>query len=174
MAPEELRERIGTVFQDYMTYDLTAAENIGLGDLPRLRDSGRVREAAVQAGIDDHLKTLPRGYDTLLSRVFFDNPDTESTETGVYLSGGQWQRLAIARGFMRADRDLLILDEPSSGMDAEAEHALHRRLYDVREGRTTPSGTPGRQPPRGPRSRRMSRGCASRSAATRGMATGHW
>ena len=55
----------------------------------------------------------------------------------MFLSGGQWQRIAIARGFMRADRDLLILDEPSSGMDAEAEHALHRRLQAIRQDRTS-------------------------------------
>jgi ATP-binding cassette subfamily B protein len=55
-------------------------------------------------------------------------------QTGVVLSGGQWQRLALARGFMRADRDLLILDEPSSGLDAEAEHAIHQRLRTLREG----------------------------------------
>jgi ATP-binding cassette subfamily B protein len=137
MAPEDLRARIGTVFQDYMSYDLTAAENIGLGDLRRLDDSAGIREAAVQADIDEYLTSLPRGYDTMLSRIFFDNKDKKNTETGIFLSGGQWQRVAVARGFMRADRDLLILDEPSSGMDAEAEHSLHRRLCDARQGRTS-------------------------------------
>jgi ATP-binding cassette, subfamily B, bacterial len=137
MNPEDLRARIGTVFQDYMAYDLTAAENIGMGDLDRLGDTTRVRGAAVQAGADEQLTRLPRGYDTLLSRIFFDNKDKDNPETGVFLSGGQWQRIAVARGLMRADRDLLILDEPSSGMDAEAEHALHRRLYQIRKGRTS-------------------------------------
>jgi ATP-binding cassette subfamily B protein len=137
MNPEDLRARIGTVFQDYMAYDLTAAENIGMGDLDRLGDTTRVRSAAVQAGADEQLTRLPRGYDTLLSRIFFDNKDKGNPETGVFLSGGQWQRIAVARGLMRADRDLLILDEPSSGMDAEAEHALHRRLYQIRKGRTS-------------------------------------
>ena len=137
VAPEALRARIGTVFQDYMAYDLTAAENISLGDLDRVDDSAGIREAAVQAGIDDYLTSLPRGYDTLLSRIFFDNKDKKSPETGIFLSGGQWQRLAIARGLMRAERDLLILDEPSSGLDAEAEHALHRRLSSTRAGRTS-------------------------------------
>ena len=137
MNPEDLRARIGTVFQDYMAYDLTATENIGMGDLDRLGDTTRVRGAAVQAGADEQLTSLPRGYDTLLSRIFFDNKDKGNPETGVFLSGGQWQRIAVARGLMRADRDLLILDEPSSGMDAEAEHALHRRLYQIRQGRTS-------------------------------------
>jgi ATP-binding cassette, subfamily B, bacterial len=137
MAPGELRARIGTVFQDYMCYDLTAAENIGIGDLARLGDAACIRDAAVRAGVHDKLATLPRGYDTLLSRVFFDNKDKDNPQTGVILSGGQWQRLAVARGLMRADRDLLILDEPSSGMDAAAEHALHQRMADIRVGRAS-------------------------------------
>jgi ATP-binding cassette subfamily B protein len=137
VSPQDLRSRIGTVFQDYMCYDLTATENVGLGDLGRLRDLPRIRAAAAQAGVHGKLASLPRGYDTLLSRVFFDNQDRENPETGVILSGGEWQRLAVARGFMRADHDLLILDEPSSGMDAVAEHALHTRLCAMREGRTS-------------------------------------
>ncbi len=137
VAPEDLRARIGTVFQDYMSYDLTAAENIGIGDLDRLDDLERISEAAAHAGIHDKIAGLPCGYQTLLSRIFFSDKDKGNPETGVILSGGQWQRLAVARGFMRADRDLLILDEPTSGMDAEAEHALHRRLCAIREGKTS-------------------------------------
>jgi ATP-binding cassette, subfamily B, bacterial len=137
MAPEDLRARIGTVFQDYMNYDLTAAENVGIGDLDRLNDMERIREAAKHAGVHEKLVSLPRGYRTLLSLIFFSSKDRDNPETGVVLSGGQWQRLAVARGLMRADRDLLILDEPSSGMDAEAEHALHRRLCAIREGKTS-------------------------------------
>jgi ATP-binding cassette subfamily B protein len=137
VAPEDLRARIGTVFQDYMTYDLTAAENVGIGDLDRLNDMERIHESATYAGVHDKIASLPRGYRTLLSRIFFNSKDKDNPETGVVLSGGQWQRLAVARGLMRADRDLLILDEPSSGMDAEAEHALHRRLYAIRDGKTS-------------------------------------
>lgn len=137
VAPEDLRTRIGTVLQDYVTYDLTAAENVGLGDLDRLNDPARICEAATHAGVHNKIASLPRGYQTLLSRIFFSNTDKENPETGVILSGGQWQRLAVARGFMRAERDLLILDEPSSGMDAEAEHALHRRLCTLRDGKTS-------------------------------------
>ncbi len=137
VAPEDLRTRIGTVFQDYMSYDLTAAENVGIGDLDRLNDMERIREAATHAGVHDKIVSLPRGYGTLLSLIFFSSKDKDNPETGVILSGGQWQRLAVARGLMRADRDLLILDEPSSGMDAEAEHALHRRLCTIREGKTS-------------------------------------
>jgi ATP-binding cassette, subfamily B, bacterial len=137
IAPAELRQRMGTVFQDYMSYDLTAAENIGLGDLALLGDYGQIRKAAELAGTDAAISRLPQGYDTMLSRMFFRAGDQEEPETGVILSGGQWQRLALARGLMRADRDLLILDEPSSGLDAEAEHAIHQRLRGLGDGRTS-------------------------------------
>jgi ATP-binding cassette, subfamily B, bacterial len=135
--PSELRQRIGTVFQDYMSYDLTAAENIGMGDLALLDDRDRIRGAAELAGAEDAVLRLPRGYDTLLSRMFFGAADKENPEVGVILSGGQWQRLALARAFMRADRDLLILDEPSSGLDAQAESSVHHRMRAFRAGRTS-------------------------------------
>ncbi|MGW4499849.1 ABC transporter ATP-binding protein [Micromonospora sp. NPDC004336] len=135
--PAALRERLGAVFQDFMPYDLSAAENIAVGDLTARDDRERLRAAARQAGVDEALTALPRGYDTLLTRIFFDGPDRDDPQAGVVLSGGQWQRVALARGFLRADRDLLILDEPSSGLDAEAEHDLHTRLRELRRGRTS-------------------------------------
>src|SRR6185312_3781311 len=98
--------------QDYMCYDLSARESIGLGDLAGLDDRPRIVGAAERAGIHERLAALPAGYETLLSRVF------AAESTGVLLSGGQWQRLALARGLMRADAELMILDEPSSGLDA--------------------------------------------------------
>ncbi|GAB2506062.1 ABC transporter ATP-binding protein [Nocardiopsis aegyptia] len=148
MDPAELRRRIGAVFQDYMEYDLTAAENIGLGDVDVLTgdapgsdsDGGRglVRAAAEHAGADPIVENLPRGYDTLLTRMFFDvSDDEDDTQLGVPLSGGQWQRLALARAYLRGQRDLLILDEPSSGLDAEAEHEIHTGLRAHRRGRTS-------------------------------------
>ncbi|MEV4805294.1 ABC transporter ATP-binding protein [Nonomuraea sp. NPDC049421] len=133
----DLRERIGTVFQDHMNYDFTAADNIGIGDLPALHDRDRIRTAATAAEVDATVTALPHGYDTLLSRMFFMNSDSGDTTTGVTLSGGQWQRIALARGLMRGRRDLLILDEPSSGLDAEAEHTIHRRLAEHRHGTTS-------------------------------------
>lgn len=134
---EELRARIGAVFQDYMCYDLSAAENVGLGDVSYLDDRDRVIAAARRAGAHDIVAALPKGYDTLLSRMFFDEEDREDPETGVLLSGGQWQRLALARAFLRDHRDLMILDEPSSGLDAEAEHEVHSSLRRHRDGATS-------------------------------------
>ncbi|MBB6349652.1 ATP-binding cassette subfamily B protein [Nonomuraea muscovyensis] len=131
--PSQLRERIGAVFQDYMDYDLSAADNIRLGDLSAGDDRERVQDSARQAGIHDALTALPRGYDTMLSRIFGDRDD----QAGVALSGGQWQRLALARAFMRRRQDLLILDEPSSGLDAQAEHEVHASLRRYRGDRTS-------------------------------------
>ncbi|GAA2394989.1 multidrug ABC transporter permease [Catellatospora methionotrophica] len=131
---EELRLRIGAVFQDFMTYDLSAAENIGLGDLAQLSDRRSIIAAATSADIHEVVDNLPKGYETLLSRTF---PDDDPNTAGVSLSGGQWQRIALARGFLRQNLDLLILDEPSSGLDAEAEYQIHRRLHTLRTGRTS-------------------------------------
>ncbi|MFC4947010.1 ABC transporter ATP-binding protein [Pseudonocardia sp. GCM10023141] len=133
----ELRRRLGVLFQDFMEYDLTAAENIGIGDLAALHDHERIGRAADAAGIATKIDSLPRGYDTLLSRIFFKESDKADPEKGVVLSGGQWQRIALARTFMRSGRELLILDEPSAGLDAEAEHRIHQRLRMHRKGRTS-------------------------------------
>ncbi|MFH8983368.1 ABC transporter ATP-binding protein [Streptomyces varsoviensis] len=135
--PAEVRGRIGATFQDYMEYDFTAGENIGLGDLDRLTEQHSIEQAARLAGMHDSITALPGGYRTLLSRTFFSEEDKDDPVTGVVLSGGQWQRLALARSFLRGDADLLILDEPSSGLDAEAEHEIHLRLRDHRAGRTS-------------------------------------
>lgn len=138
----ELRRRIGAVFQDFMCYELSAAENIAFGEVDGADDllpnsRARAEAAADRAGIAGVLKELPRGYDTMLSRMFFDEADKDDPATGVLLSGGQWQRVALARAFLRDRRDLLILDEPTSGLDAEAEHEIHTSLATHREGRTS-------------------------------------
>jgi ATP-binding cassette, subfamily B, bacterial len=129
----ELRRRIGVLFQDFMTYDLTAAENIGVGNLDQLADWTRISTAARHADVHETISALPDGYQTLLSRVFAADHDA----AGVTLSGGQWQRVALARTFMRERHDLLILDEPSAGLDPEAEHAIHQGLRKLRIGQTS-------------------------------------
>ncbi|MGW6502806.1 ABC transporter ATP-binding protein [Nonomuraea angiospora] len=137
LPAEELRARIGAVFQDFMAYDFSAADNIAVGDLAVLGRAAPVEEAARRAGIHDVLARLPHGYDTPLTRMFFGESEDGEQETGVLLSGGQWQRVALARAFLRGDRDLMILDEPSAGLDAEAEYEVHARLREIRASRTS-------------------------------------
>ncbi len=125
--PDELRSRISAMFQDYVTYQGTAAENIGLGQLGALDDRARIEDAAERAGVGSRISRLPRGFDSPLGRWF---------DQGVSLSGGEWQKIALARAFMR-DAPVLILDEPTSALDAAAEHDLFARLRALSEGRTT-------------------------------------
>jgi ATP-binding cassette subfamily B protein len=132
-----LRDRISAVFQDYMDYELSARENIAVGDLTLGQRPEALAAAARQAGIHGALTALPRGYDTLLTRTYVDLADKKDPRTGVLLSGGQWQRVALARAFLRGSRDLVILDEPSSGLDAEAEYEIHSGLRAHRDGRTS-------------------------------------
>ncbi|MFD9700809.1 ABC transporter ATP-binding protein [Lentzea sp. NPDC059081] len=126
-----LRQRIGVVFQEFMAYDLTAAENIGIGQVSALEDRVRIVEAARTARIADTVEALPHGYDTVLSRTHADEDGP-----GVTLSGGQWQRVALARCLMRTEAELMILDEPTSGLDAEGEHRVHETVRRHAVGRT--------------------------------------
>lgn len=130
-----LRRRIAAVFQDHMQYELTAAENVGLGDVRHLGDRGRIEQAAHLAGVDDDLAGLPHGYDTLLTHLF-DDHQSEEGPGGLVLSGGQWQKVALARMLLRRDADVLLLDEPSSALDADAEYDILMRFRDLLEERT--------------------------------------
>jgi ABC-type multidrug transport system fused ATPase/permease subunit len=121
----ELRARIGVLFQDFVHYHFTASDNIGLGWLPEMEDRPRVEAAAEQAGADDIVESLPDGYDTMLGRWF----------GGEQLSIGQWQRMALARAFMRRSR-ILILDEPTAAIDAEGEHEIFQRFAELKQGAT--------------------------------------
>jgi ATP-binding cassette subfamily B protein len=136
MDPAALRRRIGVVFQDFMSYDMTAAENIGVGDLDRIGDRAAVTAAARRAGAHDSVARLPRGYDTPVSRTFLFGANG-GEDAGVTLSGGQWQRVALARALLRDQVDLVVLDEPSSGLDPDAEYAVHATLAEHRAGRTS-------------------------------------
>lgn len=135
LDPVTLRSRIAAVFQDFTTYDLSAHDNVALGDIERRDDRAAVRRAAAAAGIDATLRDLPAGYDTMLSRMFFADPFAPDTAR-VTLSGGQWQRVALARTMMRHDRDLMILDEPSAGLDPEAEAEVHHAVVTTLRGTT--------------------------------------
>lgn len=124
--PSTLRQRITIVFQDFVRYALSASENIAVGRVDEPVDDDRVRSAARSAGAADAVESLPKGYETILSRLFAG---------GRELSGGQWQRVALARSFYR-DAPLVILDEPSASLDPRAEHELFSTLRSVLHGRT--------------------------------------
>jgi ATP-binding cassette subfamily B protein len=137
LSVDELRERIGAVFQDFMSYELSAADNIGLGDVTAIGDRERIAAAAEKAGCGDFISALPLSYDTMLTRVYMDESDRDDPRTGVVLSGGQWQRLALARALIRRTSDLLILDEPNAGLDAQAEYEIRDLLRAQRLGSTS-------------------------------------
>jgi ATP-binding cassette subfamily B protein len=110
--PVALRQRIGVIFQDFNRYQLTVGENIGAGDVAAFDDRERWAEAAAKGQAADFIGQLPGTYETQLGRWFF---------SGQELSGGQWQRIALARAFMRTGAEILVLDEPTAAMDAETE-----------------------------------------------------
>ena len=120
----EFRGAISVIFQDFAKYYLTAHENIAMGD-DKGSESFRVIEAARQAGVDERLCLLPQGYQTVLGKWF---------EGGQELSAGEWQKVAIARAFFR-DSQILVLDEPTSAMDAKAEAELFERFHELARGR---------------------------------------
>jgi ATP-binding cassette, subfamily B, bacterial len=123
---DELRANIGVIFQDFVRYHLTAGENIGVGQLEAMNDAARIRDAARRAMADEVIAALPMGYEQLIGRRF---------KTGVDLSGGQWQKIAIARAYMR-DAQVMILDEPTAALDARSEFEVFQRFKELSDNRT--------------------------------------
>jgi len=114
-----LRKRVGVIFQDFVRYQLVAGENVGVGDVRGFNDPERWQSAAEKGMAHEFIELLPRGYETQLGRWFDD---------GRELSLGQWQKIALSRAFMRDEADLLVLDEPTASMDAEAEATVFERF----------------------------------------------
>ena len=123
---DELRANIGVIFQDFVRYSLTAGENIGVGQVDAMYDQARIRDAAERGMADEVIAALPRGYDQIIGRRFKD---------GVDLSGGQWQKIAIARAYMR-DAQVMILDEPTAALDARSEFEVFQRFKELSSDRT--------------------------------------
>jgi ATP-binding cassette subfamily B protein len=122
----ELRRDIGVIFQDFVRFHLTAADNIAVGLIEAREDRGRIERAAERSLADEVIAKLPEGYDQLIGRRF---------KTGVDLSGGEWQKIAIARAYMR-DAQVLILDEPTAALDARAEFEVFQRFKELSAGKT--------------------------------------
>jgi ATP-binding cassette subfamily B protein len=123
-----LRERIGVIFQDFARYQLLVGENVGAGDERHFEDEGRWRTAAEKGRASQFIDTLPAGYQTQLGKWFKD---------GRELSGGQWQKIALSRAFMRSRADILVLDEPTAAMDAQAEAEVFEHFRQLARERIT-------------------------------------
>jgi len=121
-----LRKEIGVIFQDYVKFQMKAAENIAVGEIGDIDNRPRIESSARKSLADGVFRKLPDGYDQVLGRRF---------KTGVELSGGEWQKVALARAYMR-EAQLLILDEPTSSLDARAEHEVFLRFSELIAGKT--------------------------------------
>ena len=124
--PEKLREAIGVIFQDFIRFSLTASDNIAIGNINQAKNVAQIENAAEKSLADDVIKELPDKYQQMLGRRF---------NKGVDLSGGQWQKIALARAYMR-DAQLLILDEPTAALDARAEHEVFIRFSELTKGKS--------------------------------------
>lgn len=127
LPPDEVRRRIGVVFQDFGQYQFSVRDNVSFGSIAHSDDKPRIERALERGGADEFVRGFPEGIDALLGRWF---------HKGVELSGGQWQRIALSRAFMREEADILVLDEPTAALDAEAEHKVFERFRELTQGRT--------------------------------------
>ena len=137
MPADEWRARLAGAFQDFFRFEFRARHTVGVGDVPRLDDEPAVVAAVERAGADDVVARLPAGLDTQLGPTW---------PGGVEVSFGQWQKLALARGFMRDEPLLLVLDEPTAALDAETEHALFERYAAAARARETRDDGPHHDP----------------------------
>jgi ATP-binding cassette subfamily B protein len=117
----DLRQRVGVIFQDFVRYHVIAAENVGFGQIEALSDRPRIEGAATKSGADTVITALPDGYETMLGRWFSKGRD---------LSGGEWQKIALARAFMR-DCEVIVLDEPTAALDAENEFKVFQQFREL-------------------------------------------
>ncbi|TGE15582.1 ABC transporter ATP-binding protein [Hymenobacter elongatus] len=124
--PAELRQEIGVIFQDFVRFQLSASQNLAVGRIEEKENTDRIQTAAAQSLADTVIQKLPGGYDQMIGRRFAG---------GVDLSGGEWQKIALGRAYMR-DAQLLILDEPTAALDARAEHEVFQRFADLTQGKT--------------------------------------
>ncbi|SHJ10008.1 ATP-binding cassette, subfamily B [Hymenobacter daecheongensis DSM 21074] len=124
--PAELRQEIGVIFQDFVRFQLSAGQNLAVGRIEEKDNQGRIESAAAQSLADTVVQKLPNGYDQIIGRRFAG---------GVDLSGGEWQKIALGRAYMR-DAQLLILDEPTAALDARAEHQVFQRFAELTQGKT--------------------------------------
>src|SRR5262249_53990336 len=122
---DDLWKEIGVIFQDFVRYDLTAQENIAIGRIEDQDNVFRIRSAAHKSLAEDVIRKMPKGYEQVLGRRF---------EGGVDLSGGEWQKVALARAYLR-DAQLLILDEPTAALDAKSEHEVFQRFAELTKGK---------------------------------------
>ncbi|MGH8310593.1 MAG: ABC transporter ATP-binding protein, partial [Steroidobacteraceae bacterium] len=123
-----LRDRIGVIFQDFVRYQMLVGENVGAGDERHFEDEARWRDAALKGRAAEFIDALPSGYRTQLGKWFRD---------GRELSGGQWQKIALSRAFMRTRADVLVLDEPTAAMDAQAEAEVFEHFRQLAHERIT-------------------------------------
>ena len=122
---EDLRREIGVIFQDFTRYEMTASENIAVGQIDERHNTFRIRSAANKSLAEKVIRRLPNGYDQTLGCRF---------EGGVDLSGGEWQKMALARAYLR-DAQVLILDEPTAALDARSEHEVFERFAELTKGK---------------------------------------
>src|SRR5450759_432211 len=127
MDPEEYRKHFSVVFQDFMLYNLPAGENIRMGNIEEKSSGSKIKASATTTGIHDLINSLPNGYETVIGNLFDDSRE---------LSWGEWQKIALARALFR-DAPVLILDEPSSALDADTEHDIFSRFREIVKGRTS-------------------------------------